>query len=149
MWRFDSDLDAPKKMTKRKPKELHEKVGRPTLMTPDTVKKLEEAFSLGCSDLEACLYADISKQTLYNYQEKNPAFIDRKEMLKDKLVLKARSNIAKSLSAGDNETSKWYLERKKKAEFSTKQEVENSGSIAIQWHEEKTYETEQKTDQSD
>jgi hypothetical protein len=43
--------------------------GRPTKMTPDTVKKLEEAFLLGCSDIEACLVADISKQTLYNSNE--------------------------------------------------------------------------------
>jgi hypothetical protein len=98
--------------------------GRPTIMTPEVIKKLEEAFSLGCSDNEACLYANIAKQTLYNYQTKNTEFVDRKELLKEKLVLKARSNIAKSLSAGDSDISKWYLERKKKAEFSTRQESE-------------------------
>jgi hypothetical protein len=27
--------------------------GRPTKMTPETISKLEHAFSLGCSDLEA------------------------------------------------------------------------------------------------
>jgi hypothetical protein len=26
--------------------------GRPTKMTPETISKLEHAFSLGCSDLE-------------------------------------------------------------------------------------------------
>jgi hypothetical protein len=29
------------------------KFGRPTVMTPETVQKLEEAFSFGCTDEEA------------------------------------------------------------------------------------------------
>ena len=58
-----------------------------------TVKKLEEAFSLGCSDLEACLMANISKQTLYNYQDKNPEFVGRKERLKETPILLARNTV--------------------------------------------------------
>jgi hypothetical protein len=103
-------------------------VGRPTVMTIDTIKALEQAFSLGCSDLEACLHAGISKQTLYTYQKDNPEFIDRKEMLKDKLVLKARTVVAEHLNKNDKETAKWYLERKKKAEFSTRVEQDHYDS---------------------
>lgn len=47
------------------------KRGRPTKMTQGTVKKLEEAFLRGLSDEEACLYADISKPTLYDYCDKS------------------------------------------------------------------------------
>lgn len=68
-------------MTKKKNPEDLVGAGRPTIMTPDIVNKLEQAFSMGCSDLEACLYAGISKQTLYNYQAKNPEFVDRKEKI--------------------------------------------------------------------
>ena len=111
-------------MTKKKdPKELVG-AGRPTIMTPELVNKLETAFSMGCTDLEACLFANISKQTLYNYQDKNPEFVDRKEMLKEKLILKARSVIAESLNKKDENTAKWYLERKRKDEFSAKSENE-------------------------
>ena len=53
-------------------------IGRPTKMTPETVKKLEEAFAIGASDGEACFYSDISKETLYTYQDKTPGFLDRK-----------------------------------------------------------------------
>lgn len=114
-------------MTKKKdPKELVG-AGRPTIMTPELVNKLETAFSMGCTDLEACLFANISKQTLYNYQDKNPEFVDRKAMLKEKLILKARSVIAESLNKKDENTAKWYLERKAKNEFSTK--VENETTI--------------------
>lgn len=96
-------------------------------MTQDTVNKLEQAFSMGCSDLEACLFADISKQTLYDYQEKNPEFVDRKAMLKQKMIFKARSVIAESLNNKDENTAKWLLERKLKDEFSTK--VENDVNV--------------------
>jgi len=36
----------------------------------------------------------------------------------------AKFNILKELKDGDKETSKWYLERKAKEEFSLKQEIE-------------------------
>lgn len=110
-------------MTKKKKPEDLVGAGRPTIMTPDRVNKLEQAFALGCSDKEACLYADISKQTLYSYQKKNPEFVDRKEILKESLVLKARTVIADSLNNKNEDTARWYLERKKKAEFSTRQEI--------------------------
>lgn len=107
-------------MTKKKdPKDLIV-AGRPTKMTPETIYKLEQAFSMGCSDLEACLHANIGKTTLYNYQQENPEFVERKEQLKEKLVLKARSVIAESLNNKDENTAKWYLERKKKNEFSNR-----------------------------
>lgn len=99
--------------------------GRPTKMTPDTVKKLEEAFLMGCSDLEACLFADISKQTLYTYQEKNPEFVDRKQMLKENPVMIARQSVIRDMK-GDGTLALKYLERKKKSEFSVKQELEHS-----------------------
>ena len=114
-------------MTKKKLPEELEKRGRKTVMTPEIINRLEQAFSMGCSDLEACLYADIGKTTLYNYQNENPEFVERKEKLKEKLVLKARSVIADSLNKQDENTAKWYLERKAKNEFSTK--VENETTI--------------------
>ena len=119
-------------MTKKKNPEDLQKVGRPTVMTPDVVSKLEQAWAMGCSDLEACLFANISKQTLYDYQNKNPEFVDRKERLKESLVLKARTVIANALNQDDENTAKWYLERKKKAEFSTRQELTGEDGAMLQ-----------------
>ena len=102
-------------------------VGRPTKMTPETISKLEYAFSLGCSDVEACLFADISKTALYNWQHDNPEFVDRKEALKQNPVLKARTNVMADIESGDVDTSKWLLERKKKDEFGTKQSIDIGG----------------------
>ena len=111
-------------MTKKKNPEDLEKRGRKTIMTPEIIDKLEQAFSMGCSDLEACLHANIGKTTLYNYQNENPEFVERKEQLKEKLVLKARTVIAEALNRKDENTAKWYLERKRKAEFGAKPENE-------------------------
>jgi hypothetical protein len=101
-------------------------VGRPTKMTEEVVRILEQAFAMGCSDREACLMADISHQTLYDYQTLNPEFVDRKEMLKETPILKARQTIIDNLNSPNIAT--WYLERKKKDEFTPKQEIENTGT---------------------
>lgn len=99
------------------------KEGRPTVMTKETLNKLEEVFAIGGSDTEACFYADISPRTLYKYQEEHPDFIQRKEALKEKPILKARQTIVKAL---DNpQQAQWYLERKRKKEFA--QRIENTG----------------------
>lgn len=86
--------------------------GRPTKMTPETVKLLEEAFLLGCTDEEACFCADISKQTLYNYQEKHPEFIDRKERFKSRPVMLARKVTVDALVDDDRAMAIKVLDRK-------------------------------------
>lgn len=102
-------------------------VGRPTVMTTETVNKLEEVFAIGGTDEEACFYAGISRQTLYDYQAKHPEFIDRKEALKKRPILKARQTVVKSLDDPDH--AKWYLERKQKNEFSQRTETDNTTKV--------------------
>jgi len=99
--------------------------GRPTKMDDLTVKKLEEAFALGCTDVEACLYAGISRQTLQNYQTKYPEFIDRKEQLKETPVLKARTTVVSELET-DSKLAMEYLKHKKSDEFNTKQSIDQN-----------------------
>jgi hypothetical protein len=106
-------------------------VGRPPIIDDGVLNKLEQAFSLGATDLEACFYAGISHQTLYNYQNKYPEFVERKEALKDKLILKSRMVVSDALDNGDKQTAQWYLERKKKDEFSPKHETAVSGAIDL------------------
>jgi hypothetical protein len=105
--------------------------GRKTVMTEETVKKLVDAFSMGFTDEEACIYSEITKQTLYNYCEKNPKFLTKKELLKHKPKIKAKLNILNSINSEDLETSKWYLERKSKDEFSTKTETNSKMDLEI------------------
>lgn len=89
--------------------------GRPTVMTPDVILKLEQAFAIDASVEEACSYADIGRNTFYVYLKENPEFQDRINDLRQKPVLKARQTVVQSLS--DATSAKWYLEKKKKLEF--------------------------------
>lgn len=91
------------------------KLGRPTAVTEAVLHKLEEVFSLGGTDEEACLYADIAMSTLYKYQELNPGFAERKAQLKETPILKARQTVVNSLT--DPNIAFKFLERKRKAEF--------------------------------
>lgn len=107
--------------------------GRPTKMTKETVDKLESAFSYGCTDAEACAYADIDKQTLYNYCEKNPSFFDRKETLKNMPTFKAKRIIDNALNGDDLNTAHRVVDRKEGSKV--KQEItgEGGGPIKGEW----------------
>jgi hypothetical protein len=85
------------------------------------IQKLEEVFALGGTDLEACLYANISKTAFYEWQKENIWFLERKEKLKETPMLKARRTIIENL--GQPEHAKWYLERKNKNEFAQRTEM--------------------------
>lgn len=97
--------------------------GRPTKMTPATLDKLRYAFSIGATDKEACLYADISEDLLYKYQRENPEYIKEKEELKNNPCLKAKQNIYDSIVKGDESNSKWWLERRD-PDFKPKKETD-------------------------
>lgn len=91
-------------------------MARPSKQYKETVKKLEEAFILGSTIPEACFYADIAKQTYYNWVNKNPKLLDRFEALQQSPILKARKAIVEGLD--DNpEFALRFLERKLKNEF--------------------------------
>ena len=104
-------------------------VGRPTVMTPEIISKLEEAFSIGATDKEAIFVANISSTTFYKYCQENPEFAERKERLKDMPKYKARKNIVDKINSGDVPTSQWYAERKAKEEFSNRTDLNLSGEL--------------------
>ena len=105
--------------------------GRPTVMTPDTIAKLEQAFSWGCTDNEACIWAGINPSSLYDYQLEHPDFTKRKEFLKETPSLKARQVINIALVNKDKQAAQWWLERKRKEEFSTRSELVQPEPIKV------------------
>jgi len=86
--------------------------GRPTVVTDETIRKLESAFLLGCTDLEACFAADISKSTLYAYCAANPEFSERKEALKQNPLFKARGVVLEAIENKDLSAAQELLKRK-------------------------------------
>ena len=98
-------------------------VGRPPKMTESTLAKLKEAFLWGCSDREACLWAEISQDVLYDYQTAHPEYTEQKKIWKESPILRARRAVVETLD--DNaDLSLKFLERKKKDEFSLRSETD-------------------------
>ena len=97
-------------------------IGRPTKVDEMALKKLSEAFLIGATDEEACLYADISTTTLYNYQKENPEYLEKKRAWKHNPFMKARTTVYKGLDQAP--VAQWYLERKKSDEFGQKDKKE-------------------------
>ena len=98
-------------------------------LTEDTIRKLEEAFSIDASVKEACYYADISTDTFYRWIKEYPKLSYKLERLREKPVLKARQTVVRSLDNPDYAFK--YLERKKKDEFSPRQELTGKDGESI------------------
>ena len=113
--------------------------GRPTTITSEVILKLEHAFSMGCTDREACLYAGITESPFYSFQEKNPAFQQRKAILKETPILLARQEVIRGLK-GNPDHALRFLERRKKDEFSLHQNLNISGSVDLTHHVKKAVE---------
>lgn len=85
-------------------------------MTQDVITKLEHAFAIDATVEEACSYAEIARETFYNYLEKNPKFSDRIADLRNRPILAARQRAVQGVK--ENYTNAMdYLKRKKKLEF--------------------------------
>jgi len=96
-------------------------------LSDETIKKIEEAFAIDASVLEACYYADISSQTYYNWVNENPELKEKFDRLRERPVLKARQTIVKGLD--DPNLAFKYLERKKKMEFGNSLDVTSGGQV--------------------
>ena len=105
--------------------------GRPTKMTPECISKLEDAFSWGCTDSEACCFADISMAALYRYCEKNEEFRDRKEKLKDMPVMKAKRIQMNELDQDSISQANKVIDRKEGTKVTSTISGPNGGPITI------------------
>ncbi len=86
--------------------------GRPMTITDSAITKLELAFSYGCTLRESLELAGISRDAYYRLLERQPEFRHRFNMLQQRMILKARANVAEAVYAGDVATSRWLLEKK-------------------------------------
>ena len=113
-------------------------MGRPVKFSQLVLNKLKEAFLFGATDKEACLYAGICRDTLYDYQKKNKEFSDQKEEWKSNPLLKAKKTIFDNLDK--HTVAMWYLERKARNEFDLKQNKsdEEKNFMVVRWVEEKS-----------
>lgn len=97
-------------------------MARPTKRSKELIAKLEYAFSLGCTVTEACIYADIARDTFYVWCKDDPKLSDRLMELRETPILIARDTVIKGIKR-DPDLALKFLERRKKSEFSLRQEM--------------------------
>lgn len=98
-------------------------VKKPNKMTEKVVEMLQRAFMDGSTVDEAVAVAKIDKQTYYNWRESFPEFSTKMDDARNYVDEVARMVVAKDITKNKNtETAKWWLERRKKSEFSTRSE---------------------------
>ena len=88
-------------------KKISKAVGRPVAVNEETLKKLERAFSVGGTDVEACEFAGISRATFYNY-------LEQVEEYRSRLPFKAKLELATAITNGDLNSVKYYLDKLEK-----------------------------------
>ena len=111
--------------------QINKKIGEGvSKMKPENIQKLKEAFAIDCTIEQACLYAEIAIQTYYNWTKKHPKLLEEFELLREKLPLRAKYNIAQKIEGGEISLSKWLLERKESGKYGEKLKIEHSGQIA-------------------
>lgn len=98
----------------------------PIKFTKEVQGKLEYAFSIGATIREACLYADISVQTFYNWQEKMPKVFEHFEDLRETPIFIARESVVKGIKR-DPKLALDFLGRKAKKEFGNNVDITTDG----------------------
>lgn len=63
---------------------------RPTKKTPELMEKLKYAFSINCTDEEACAYAGIHRDTFYDRINNDKDFSDKIKMFKQQYLIDVR-----------------------------------------------------------
>jgi hypothetical protein len=87
-------------------------MARPTVMTDEVLSKLQHAFTMGCTDTEACMYAGCSQSALYRYEEKNEEYREQKVVWKSNPFMLARMLLVDALIAKDVSTAHKLIDRK-------------------------------------
>ena len=108
------------------------RTGRPTIMVPEVLKKVERAFMGGATVGEAAAYADIGERTLYNYLKAYPDFVQRIEGLKGRPRLLAKLIVLEKLEASDLPTAWEVLDRGQVPGYQKPQEQPKPGHGGVQ-----------------
>lgn len=100
-------------------------VGRPSKLTPEVRRKIEEVAALDGTIEEMAYYADVDKTSIYNWFKEDNQFFNLIQKLRERPVLKARQSAIKHIE--DNyQNAMDYLKRKRKSEFGDESTVNHT-----------------------
>lgn len=97
-------------------------MARPTKLTQANITELEKRFRDGATTLEA-IDGILAESSYFKYLKDNEEFSERMSLAREYITEIARGVVARRIKKGDPDVAKWWLERKKKDEFSTRAEL--------------------------
>lgn len=98
----------------------------------EILKALKQYFTLGYNRHKSCMFIGFDSSTLYKWEEKDHSLSKKIDGWINSVNAKARENIAKEIKQGDKESSKWWLERREKKDWSQRTELEHDASDRLQ-----------------
>lgn len=93
------------------------------------LEDIEYCWLLDCTKDELLLYCNITSEEYRTLLENHPQVKDREKALRSHPELLARQNLVEAIKAGDLDTSKWYLERKRPEEFVKPSKIDSTTTI--------------------
>lgn len=101
---------------------------RTNKLTPDTIRKLEEAAGVRLDVKASCAYAGISRDTYYQWMKKVKGLADRLDDLRQNPIIRAKRRIISQLD-NDTNVAFRFLEKESPEEYGEKLKLEHSGQI--------------------
>lgn len=117
-------------MTKKKSKDELVKRGAPIKLTDENIVKLRELAELDASIAEMAYYCNVTKQTIFNWFERNPDLFDEIERLREKPILTIRRTVIEKANESYGNAVD-YLKRKRKDEFGDSSTVKHELPIPL------------------
>jgi hypothetical protein len=96
--------------------------GRPTKYNADKHKSICDALKAGNTRRDSCGYASISQDTFSRWIENYPEFADDVIKSESAVAMRNVALIQKAAQAGTWQAAAWWLERRRKEEFSIRTE---------------------------
>lgn len=119
------DNPKPKRLGRDGEPVMHDRRGRPLVVTKGVVRKMKQAYLYDFTDDEACNFAGISRTTWYEFRKAHPELADVIQHWRDDQIYMARRHLRQMVKDGDPESVRFMLKAKRKREFSTR--IEHDG----------------------
>jgi len=114
------------------------------ILKKSMIEALEKSLGIVTT---ACKQIGIARQTHYDWIKQDEEYKSAVDSLQDMVLDFAESQLHKQIQGGEVSSTIFYLKTKgKKRGYVERTETEVSGGMTVNWHEERTYEANEKTD---
>lgn len=96
------------------------------------LKALEPYLKLGMSRRKACIAIGLDSSLLAHWEEKEPELSVKINAWVNEPNISARKLLVEKIQGGSKAIAQWWLERKERKEFSTRQEVEQNVNVVTE-----------------